>query len=514
VGVVAESGFTLYWRLLSTGPNVAFNFFSLSDSLASAASLPHFMNPLRSIHGLIATGAEWVGIKISRLDRIDGVVVCDLTPAQPSKDAFLELTREAMALIKSLDTRRYRRVCRHLRYIENTALLSKGQYGRKLKVCRVDYAKNFNSPQPQRNIRDYAGTIIHEATHGLLLEKGIPYDKATRERVERLCHLESYRFFLHFEPGYAHLYLGPYNPEGHKRSWESSKEIRRAAWWKRFQETYKSSFPKNARDYQWRGRTHARKGQYDKAIAEYDVALRLDPQFAEAYLGRGAAYQQKGSYEEAISDFSYAIQLKPQDAMAYTNRGTAYLQKRDFDAAVADYDHAIQLNPQYARAYINRGMTYLEKQNLDAAVADHDRAIQLDPKSARAYLNRGNAFLGKLDYEMAVADYCRAVQLDPKSAAAHQNLAWLLATCPQANFRNGKNAVEHAMKACLLSEWKNPVAVKILAAAYAEAGDFENAVKWQSEYSATPKLSPQAQADAQRALALYQEHKSYSVDTR
>lgn len=206
------------------------------------------MNPFKLLHRNLGVLAEWIALKVSHLETIDGVAICDLTPAQPSKSGFLDLTSQAMALIKSLDARRYRRVCRYLRYIANTPLLSQGQYGRRLKICRVDYAKHFNSAHRQKNLRDFAGLLIHEATHGLLFEKSIPYDKETWERVERLCHLEAYRFALHFEPGYAELYPGPYNPAWHKLSRERSSDATRAALWKRFLESWRASCPKNAKD--------------------------------------------------------------------------------------------------------------------------------------------------------------------------------------------------------------------------------------------------------------------------
>jgi tetratricopeptide (TPR) repeat protein len=433
------------------------------------------MNPVQRISKLVGTVAEWLGLKVSYVDRIDGVIICDLTPAQPSKDAFLLLTRQAMALIKSLDARRYRRVCRYLHYIANTALLSRGQYGRALKICRVDYDKNFNSKQAQTNVREYAGTLIHEATHGLLYDKGIPYEKETRERVERLCHLETYRFALRFEPGYADLFHGPYNPEWHRRSWESSMQFRRVALWKRFQEMWKSSFPKNARDYQQIGRARTRKGEYDKAIADCDKAIRLDPQFAEAYF----------------------------------SRGTAYLQKRENDSAIVDFDHTIQLDPKDARAFLNRGTAYFRKRDYDKAISDADRAIQLNPQNAVAYINRGTAYLQKRDYEKAIADYNGAIQLNPKSDTALTNVAWLLATCPEVGFRDGRKAVQYATKACLLSEWKNPSAVKTLAAACAEAGDFENAVKWETQYLGMPSPIAKATLNAESRLSLYQAHKPY-----
>ena len=446
-------------------------------------------------------------MKMSRLDRIDGVVICDLTPAQPSKDAFLELTRQAMALIKSLDGRRYRRVCRYLHYIANTVLISRGQYGRILKICRIDYATHFNSPHPLRNVRDYAGVLIHEATHGLLFAKGIPYNKKTWERVERLCHRESYRFALHFETGYADLFPGNYNPEWHKRSLESSVQARRTAWWKRFQEAWRSSFPKNAREYQQRARAHTHKGAHDKAVADCDEALRLDPQFADAYFTRGTACLQKRHYEKAIEDYDHGIQLNPKDARAYLNRGTAYLQMGNYDKAIADADQAIQLNRKDAAAYINRGTACLRRHDYDRAIADYGQAIQLNPKDARAYVNRGTAYLRKLDYEKAIVDYEYAIQLNPRHAAACKSLASVLATCPEAAFRDGKKAVEHATKACVLSDWKDSGAIKTLAAACAETADFDNAVKWQTKYLEAPNLSSSGILDAKNRLELYQAHK-------
>ena len=470
------------------------------------------MNSFQSIQELVGAAAEWVGVKISRVDQIDGVVICDLTPAQPSKDAFLELTRQAMALIQSLDSRRYHRVCRCLRYIANTGLLSKGQFGRVLKICRVDYDKNFNSQYRQKSIHEYACLLIHEATHGFLFEKGIPYDKDTRERVERLCHLESYRFALHFEAGYADLYLGPYDPKWHKRIWGMSPPVRRAAVWKRLQEALKSSFPKNARDYQLRSRAFTRKGEYDKALTDADNALRLDPEFAEAYFSRGTAHLRQRNYDKAIIDYDHGIQLSPRDARAYVNRGMAHFQKRDYDKAVADNDQAIQLNPKLAAAYMNRGVAYIRKLDYDRAVADYDHAIQLKPREAASYVNRGTAYLKKLDYEKAIADYEYAIQYNPWSPAVYKNLAWLLATCPRVSLRDGEKAVQHATKACVLLDWKDPGALRTLGATCAEAGEFDDAAKWQSQYLETAKLSSIEIAKAKSVLELYRAHKPYSEE--
>ncbi|MGL5059475.1 MAG: tetratricopeptide repeat protein, partial [Microcoleus sp.] len=140
---------------------------------------------------------------------------------------------------------------------------------------------------------------------------------------------------------------------------------------------------------------------WDNTIAQLTTALSeakpnktaLDP--AAIYFYRGTAYSRKGEYERAIADYNQAIQLNPKLAEAFYNRGTAYSNKGEYDRAIADYDRAIQLNPKYAKAFNNRGTAYSNKGEYDRAIADYDRAIQLNPKLAEAFNNRGIAYKNK-----------------------------------------------------------------------------------------------------------------------
>ena len=100
-----------------------------------------------------------------------------------------------------------------------------------------------------------------------------------------------------------------------------------------------------------------------------------------AYANRGWAYNDKGDYDRAIADFDRAIQLKPDYAEAYANRGWAYNNKGDYDRAIADFDRAIQLKPDYALAYANRGLAYNDKGDYDRAIADLKIAAGLIPAS-------------------------------------------------------------------------------------------------------------------------------------
>jgi tetratricopeptide (TPR) repeat protein len=150
---------------------------------------------------------------------------------------------------------------------------------------------------------------------------------------------------------------------------------------------------------------------YDRAIADYDQAIKLKPDFAEAYYNRGTAYTHKGDYGRAIADFDQVIYLKPDDAEAYTVRGSAYALKGDTDRAIADYDQAIQLQPDDAKAYYGHGLAYFHKGDFDCAIADYDQAIRLQPDDAEAYYVRGNAYAQKGEKEKAIADFKKVLEL-------------------------------------------------------------------------------------------------------
>ena len=135
---------------------------------------------------------------------------------------------------------------------------------------------------------------------------------------------------------------------------------------------------------------------------------------AEAYLKRGDRYSDIRDYDHAIADYNQATRLKPDYAEAYNNRGLAYSlsSKRQMANAIADYSQAIQLRPDYAYAYNNRGVAYMASGHPDEALHDFDRALQLQPDFPQAYSNRGNAFYREGRIDLAIYDFYRAGTLD------------------------------------------------------------------------------------------------------
>jgi tetratricopeptide (TPR) repeat protein len=256
-----------------------------------------------------------------------------------------------------------------------------------------------------------------------------------------------------------------------------------------------------------RGTAWKENGEFDNAIADFNECIRLDPTVAVYFNSRGLAWSAKQDYDRAIQDYDAALRLDPKYAGAYISRGNAWYDKQDYDRAIQDYDAALRLDPKYAAAYNNRGGAWSEKGDLDKAMEDYNQALRLDPKDAFAYYNRGRAWSAKGDLDKVIEDYNQALRLDPKYAAAYNNRAWLRATCPDAAHRDGKQAVEDATKACESTGWKDPNKIDTLAAAYAEAGDYERAAAEQAK--ALEMVPENAKKDLRERLDLYRAGKPY-----
>jgi tetratricopeptide (TPR) repeat protein len=178
----------------------------------------------------------------------------------------------------------------------------------------------------------------------------------------------------------------------------------------------------SAEEYGSRGADRYEQGDTDGAIADYNEAIRLNPQFAMAYNNRGYAYQAEGDYTQAIADYTRSIDLgNPELHIPYNNRGNAYDLIGDFDQAIADYNEAVRLNPGYADPYYNRALARHNRGVFDGVLDDYTTAIRLKPDYAFAYNNRGNVRIDLGDLQGAVDDYTEAIRLAPGFALAYNN---------------------------------------------------------------------------------------------
>ena len=177
-----------------------------------------------------------------------------------------------------------------------------------------------------------------------------------------------------------------------------------------------------------RGVVYAGKGDFKRAIEDFDAAIDIKPTLADAYTNRGSAHNSLGNYREAIGDFDSAIKINPGDAEAYNNRGAAYGKLGKFTFATVDFDKAIELNPKYAEAYYNRGAAYGELGNPQKAIEDFDKAIQINPDYSKAYYFRGIAYGDLGNFEQAIGDLDKAIEINPQYADAYYNRGVAYAT--------------------------------------------------------------------------------------
>jgi tetratricopeptide (TPR) repeat protein len=144
-------------------------------------------------------------------------------------------------------------------------------------------------------------------------------------------------------------------------------------------------------------------------------------QTAEEYNDKGDKKYDLEDYKGAIADYNKAIQLKPDYALAYYSRGTVKYNLTDYKGAITDYNKAIQLNPSDTSAYYNRGLAKYNLQDYTGAITDYNKYIQLKPDDADAYYNRGGAKDDLKDYIGAISDYNKAIRLNPDYAKTYNS---------------------------------------------------------------------------------------------
>jgi tetratricopeptide (TPR) repeat protein len=158
-----------------------------------------------------------------------------------------------------------------------------------------------------------------------------------------------------------------------------------------------------------------------EALASYNKAIALRPDYAEAHSNRGTALLDLKRPAEALASCDKAIALKPDYAEAHSNRGNALVDLKRPAEALASYDKAIALKPDYAEAHSNRGNALRDMKCPEDAVASYDKAIALKPDLMEAHSNRGNALKDLKRSEEALASYDKAIALGPNYAEAHSN---------------------------------------------------------------------------------------------
>jgi len=238
-------------------------------------------------------------------------------------------------------------------------------------------------------------------------------------------------------------------------------------------------WPEDAGTYNNLGRALIQKGNVNEAIANFQKALSIRPDFAEAHNNLGSALLQKGQLDEAILQFQKALAIQPDNAEVQNNLGDVLLQKGQLNEAIIHLQKALVIQPDYAQAHYNLGNVLFLQGTTDEAIVQYQEALTSWPDYAEAHYNLGKVLFQEGQWDEAILHLQKALAIQPgfldaQSALVH--IAQILATSPDPSVRNGTKAVDLAEQIDRLSGGGNPVMAGTLAAAYAEAGRFPEAI--------------------------------------
>jgi tetratricopeptide (TPR) repeat protein len=217
-------------------------------------------------------------------------------------------------------------------------------------------------------------------------------------------------------------------------------------------------------------------GKFDEGVKEYQTALGLNPGATDTRGFLAAALVELGKPNEAKSVFEEALKLKPDDAAAQFKYASLLMALGQAEAAAPYFRAALQYGPGDAETHRRYGLLLGGSGNTREAIEQFREAIRLQP-GAEAHYNLATALLQQGDPEKAAAEYRESLRLKPDSPASLNDLAWVLAAGASDRLRNGTEAVALAEQACQLTQFQQPMFIGTLAAAYAEAGRFPDAVK-------------------------------------
>ena len=256
------------------------------------------------------------------------------------------------------------------------------------------------------------------------------------------------------------------------------------------------------------GRALAATGHLDQAIAEYRVALQTNPDDAGILGNLGDALSSVGKLQEAAVQYRHAVQIDPADEDARFNLGLALFQNGDTDDSIAQFQEALKIKPRDDAVLNVLGQALAKAGRTDEAIASYRAAVKLNSRSAAAWDNLGVVLVQHGGVKEALDCWQRALEIAPDQLSTLNNLAWPLATTPDAALRNGMKAVALAERARQLSGGSNPVILHTLAAAYAEAGRFDEAAAAarRALELTDPQKSGDLRARLEKEIALYRKN--------
>ncbi|MDB6027228.1 MAG: repeat-containing protein [Verrucomicrobiales bacterium] len=216
-------------------------------------------------------------------------------------------------------------------------------------------------------------------------------------------------------------------------------------------------------------------GRLTEAREQFITSIPLNPVHADAHYNLGNVYSEMNEPDAAVAEYKSALVLDPGIAGAHNNLGALFNSRGQVKEAEQEFLQAIKVDPKFADAHSNFGNLLFRQGRYPEAEKECMEAVRLNPKDANSHFLLGRLYSGKQPIE-AAEHFRAAVRLRPSWVLALRELAWLLATHPDASVRNGAEAVALAKQACDASQQVEAKSLDVLAAAHAETGDFQKAI--------------------------------------
>ncbi len=259
----------------------------------------------------------------------------------------------------------------------------------------------------------------------------------------------------------------------------------------------------------------ASRGEMIQAVSHLQKAISLNPDYAVAHFDLGRVYAQMNKPEDATRHLKIVLDLIPVHKRARLDLGTLLMVQQHYRDAIACYSEGIAIHPESAEMHRALGDALVYAGEHTSAIPRYHRALELGSKHDKMYSQLATAMIKTGRHDEAVDVYRAAIANSPDDVACLNGLAWLLATSPHTHIRNGVDAVRLTERAAVLTGYTNPAVLDTLAAAYAEIGDFDNAVETAGKASdiAAKELPDNVAAEIRNRIACYRDHRPYRQST-
>ena len=247
-----------------------------------------------------------------------------------------------------------------------------------------------------------------------------------------------------------------------------------------------------------------------EAIEHYEKAVRLKPDYAKAHNNLANSLTKVGRPSEAVEHYQAVLRTQPNDPLAHSNLAGVLMNLGSLAEAVEHYQQALKLDPQSAETRNNLAVALLKSDRLPEAIDQFQQASRLNPELVDVQYNLGKALAKAGRIREAIEHGRKAIRLAPDQARVYRFVAWLMATHESADGGNPEQAVELAERACILTDRRDPMCLDTLAAAYASAGRFDEAVATSSEaWRHAEGAGASLAEDIHVRLQLYRDRRTY-----